>query len=313
MRNTFALRAVSTLVICSYALTTIASEAPGTKHVLSHDALVGSQALEDYVGVYQEAKTAYDTRGPEAFVTRLGDAIPDKAGREKVLKTLSKLPQLPELSRCGDNCLELMSEGQKVQIDVSRLSTGSFAINGETFKIDSTRDTFTPKVDEVELFLQKNLGSSASSNGIVSDTIAKVCSIFIPQAHAEMSSLAKAIVIGVVAIVAVIAVWWIGKKIIDRAEHKANNVVREADSKAKKRIRQGERSARDRIDQAVHGGKQIIHRATIDARGIINKAQRTDTTDDTPPPTNDAVDSGGYSPDADPVVGNDPRGSLNPQ
>ena len=269
--------------------------------------LATKQIVGEFGAFYKDLSKAYQAKGPEGFVGRL-DFIQDKVGREKILQVLAKLPALPELSSCGDACLEFLSDSKKIRVEVSDLVVGGFKINGEEFRIDFAKDSFHKKTEEVEAYLTQSLVSLPGGGSLVSDLVARVCRVLLPEAHAEMSKTTKAILIGVAAIVAVLAIWWIGKTLIDRAEKKAQNVVREADRRAKRRINQANSHAEARINQASEEGRAIIDEATASGEKIIEDAKTAVTTDSSGGST--SSDDGGAAPDGVPHIGESARGNL---
>jgi vacuolar-type H+-ATPase subunit H len=303
-RNLFS-RVISSLMIVSYVSSAVGADRKSPAIMPLVKAQVATkQIVGDFGGFYKELSKVYQTKGPEAFVGRL-DFIQDKVGREKILQVLAKLPALPELTNCGDACLEFVADSKRIRVEVSDLVVGGFKINGEDFRIDFAKDSFHKKTEEVEAYLTQSLVSLPGGGSLVSDLVARVCRVLVPEAHAEMSKTTKAILIGVAAIVAVLAIWWIGKTLIDRAEKKAQNVVREADRRAKRRIDQANRHAEERISQAGEEGRAIIDEATANGQQIIEDA-RGSTTE----PLVDAADDGGAAPDGTPHIGDSPRGDL---
>jgi vacuolar-type H+-ATPase subunit H len=309
MRRNLFTRVISSLMIVSYAASAIGADrkSPALMPLVKAQ-IATKQIVGDFGSFYEGLSKAYQTKGPEAFVGQL-DFVQDKVGRERILQRLAKLPTLPELTSCGDSCLEFIADSKRVRVEVGDLVVGGFKINGEDFRIDFAKDSFHKKVEEVEAYLTQSLVSLPGGGSLVSDLVARVCRVLLPEAHAEMSKTTKAILIGVAAIVAVLAIWWIGKKLINRAEKKAQNVVREADRRAKRRINQANSHAEDRINQASEEGKAIIDEATSNGQKIIEDAKAaapvTNTSADP-----DASDDGGAAPDGTPHIGDSPRGDL---
>lgn len=255
-----------------------------------HAATVTS--VKELRAFWKDAKKSYDTQGPQAFVDKLS-FIEDKAGKEKILKTLAKLPPLPELESCGETCVEFQLDGKKARLDFANVGVGLVKVNAESFKFDPSQESFSNKTDEVQNYLDKSLTVSViPGTSLLSDAVAQVCRILVPEARAALPTWAKALIIAVVAIGVAVAAYFVVRAMIKHSERKTEDRIRESERRMNRKIRKMQN----------HGSGETTTSST---------STTTTTTTSSGDTVEPIVDDGGYVETGDPVVNSDnERGSV---
>ena len=241
MKNSVFLRAFSGFMTLVFSLSAVGADKPHTEPATV-------RAVNDFTAVYAKMQTSYKKSGPQAFVDELS-FIEDKDAKNKILKTLAKLPPLPSMTSCGETCLQFENEGQKISLDLTNIGSGLVAINNEAFRFDVTRDNFGTRLEEIESLVQKsNQARTFPGASVLSDTFAQVCRILVPEAHAAMPTWAKVLIGVVIAVVALAAIWWIGKTLIDRSEKRTANRIRESEKRIRKAIKKSQEAVQETVN-----------------------------------------------------------------